>query len=151
MWCVLASLYESHRAAGLVLLSIPLAFVGVIGVLWLCDQPWTLGALAGCVLLGGIVVNNAVILLAALEQQRHMQRVARCTMQDIVRVTQERLRPILMTTATTVVGIVPLLLQPGESAGLWQPLALVVIAGVLVSTVSTCIVVPCAYYHAQAQ
>jgi len=94
------------------------------------------------VLLGGIVVNNAIILI-----DRANQLVAKRVrmMRAIVMASQNRLRPILMTTSTTILGLLPLALDRSESANLWSPMAITIIAGLMSSTILTLFVVPSVY------
>jgi hydrophobic/amphiphilic exporter-1 (mainly G- bacteria), HAE1 family len=96
----------------------------------------------GAIILGGIVVNNAIVLINAVNQRRGQGMAVREALIDAGKV---RVRPILMTTATTVLGLLPMAFGLGEGAALRQPLALAVIGGLVVATALTLIVVPVAY------
>jgi HAE1 family hydrophobic/amphiphilic exporter-1 len=96
----------------------------------------------GGIILGGIVVNNAIVLVDAVNQRRGRGLEV---LPAVVEASGLRLRPILMTTATTVLGLLPMALGLGEGAALRQPLALAVIGGLVVSTALTLLVIPCAY------
>jgi HAE1 family hydrophobic/amphiphilic exporter-1 len=125
-----------------ILLSVPLGIVGAILALLVTREPLSVLALIGGVMLTGIVVNNAIVLVDAINRRRREGQALRPAIVDAGR---ERLRPILMTTATTVLGLLPMALGLGEGAALRQPLALSIIGGLTVSTLLTLLVVPCAY------
>jgi len=123
--------------------SIPLAFVGVILTLFWTNTNLDVMVFLGSIILAGIVVNNAIVLLDYTEQL-----VGRgYSLHDaIVQASVVRLRPIFMTTLTTVLGLLPMLISHGEGSELRQPLALTVIAGLSSSTLLTLWVIPMAYY-----
>jgi len=136
---VLLAQFRSFRKVGIILLTVPLAATGVIPGLVLADQPFGFTSLLGVLALIGIVVNNAIILIDVVDMRRADGESIGDALAGGI---QERLRPILLTTVTTVVGLVPLLLT--EST-LWPPLASAMISGLVASTALTTWVVPAAY------
>ncbi|MEL6177870.1 MAG: efflux RND transporter permease subunit, partial [Myxococcota bacterium] len=136
---VLLAQFRSFRRVGMVLLTVPLAAAGVIPGLLLAGQPFGFMSLLGVFSLIGIVVNNAIILIDFIDQER----LAGVPMDDALKSAVEiRLRPILLTTTTTIIGLLPLLIS---SSTLWPPLASALISGLLGSTLLTVFVVPAAY------
>ena len=142
VYLVMASQFESLLHPFVILFSVPLAAVGVIVTLWLFDLRISLVVLIGVVLLAGIVVNNAIILVDYTNQLR---RRGLATADALRRAGHVRLRPILMTTTTTVLGLLPMALEFGEGSELRSPMALTVIGGLLSSSLLTLLVIPAAY------
>ena len=132
----------------MILSAAPLALIGVVGMLWATGTALSAPVMIGMVLLIGIVVNNAILLLEYIEIGRRDQDLS--PWDAIVQACQIRLRPILMTTSTTVLGMVPLAIGLGEGSEIMRPLALTVIGGLLVSMLLTLAVVPCLYLIADA-
>ncbi len=143
VWVVMAVQYESVTNPLVILVSIPLALVGVIMLLWITQTPLSAPALLGVILLAGIVVNNAILLVEYVEQIRQERNIS--AVDAVVEAGAIRLRPILMTTTTTVLGMLPLAIGIGEGTELMRPLALAVVGGLTISTLLTLIVIPCAY------
>lgn len=143
VFVVMAVQYESLSDPLAILFSIPMALIGVGLILWLTGTPWSAPVLLGLILLAGIVVNNAILLVQYVEIARREKGLP--VEQAVVEAGAVRLRPILMTTTTTVFGMLPLALGLGEGSELMQPLALAVVGGLTVSTLLTLVVVPCAY------
>jgi hydrophobe/amphiphile efflux-1 (HAE1) family protein len=143
VFVVMAVKYESLVNPLVILLTIPLSLAGVGLALWLTGTPQSAPVLLGVILLAGIVVNNAILLVEYIEQFRG-EGVA--TMEEaVVEAGKVRLRPILMTTLTTALGMTPLAMGIGEGSELMQPLAIAVVGGLTVSTLLTLFVVPSAY------
>ncbi len=142
VYAVMASTFESFMGPFVILLSIPLAFTGV--VLWLAatDTPVSVIVLIGTIVLAGIVVNNAIVLVDAIIQRR---RAGRELDDAIVEACASRLRPVLITATTTVLGLMPMALRMGDGAEIRRPLAGVVMAGLSSSTVLTLVVIPVVY------
>lgn len=143
VYMVLASQYESFKDPLVVMLSIPLASIGVIVILFLTDSTLNLQSGIGCIMLGGIVVNNAILLVdqtSKLYQQNHDIQAA------ILEAGRRRLRPILMTTLTTILALLPLAFGIGEGADAQAPLARSVIGGLIGSTLITLVLIPVVYY-----
>jgi hydrophobic/amphiphilic exporter-1 (mainly G- bacteria), HAE1 family len=142
VYLVMAATFESFVHPFVVLFSIPLALVGVVAGLFLTSTPVSVIALIGVVMLAGIVVNNAIVLIDKINQLRRdgFDKYA-----AVVRAGHVRLRPILMTTLTTVLGLLPMALSLGEGAELRAPLAITVSFGLALSTVLTLVVIPALY------
>ncbi|UCC71550.1 MAG: efflux RND transporter permease subunit [Gemmatimonadota bacterium] len=143
VFVVMAIQYESVSDPLAILFSIPLALVGVGLMLWITRLPLSAPVLLGVILLAGIVVNNAILLVQYVEIARREKGLP--VEQAVVEAGAVRLRPILMTTTTTVCGMLPLAIGLGEGSELMQPLAVAVVGGLTVSMLLTLLVVPCAY------
>jgi multidrug efflux pump subunit AcrB len=143
VFVVMALQYESLINPFVILLAIPLSLIGVGLALWITGTPLSAPVLLGVILLAGIVVNNAILLVEYVEEYR---RERGTPMEEaVIDAGVVRLRPILMTTLTTVFGMLPLALGIGEGSELMQPLAITVVGGLSVSTLLTLFVVPGAY------
>ncbi|MDD5449314.1 MAG: efflux RND transporter permease subunit [Candidatus Omnitrophica bacterium] len=142
VYMVLASLYESYTQPFIIMVSVPLAMVGITLSLWVTHTTVSMGVVIGIIMLGGIVVNNAIILI---DRANYLRANKQGAVKAIVSAGQSRLRPILMTTTTTVLGLLPMAIERSESAGLWSPLAITVIGGLTSSTILTLFVIPCIY------
>jgi hydrophobic/amphiphilic exporter-1 (mainly G- bacteria), HAE1 family len=142
VYMILAAKFESFIHPFTILLSVPLALIGAITALWFAGGGLNTMSLIGMVILVGIVVNDAIIKVDFINQARARGRALR---DAILEAGQARLRPILMTTATTVLGLTPMALGMGAGADLRAPLAIAVIGGLIVATGLTLIVIPVAY------
>ncbi|MDQ8184895.1 efflux RND transporter permease subunit [Pelagicoccus sp. SDUM812002] len=142
VYMVLACQYESLRDPTIVMVAVPMAAIGVIITLIITDTTMNLQSGIGCIMLGGIVVNNAILLVDQASQLRLEGTGARDAVAEAGR---RRLRPILMTTLTTVLGLLPLALGIGEGADAQAPLARAVIGGLVGSTVITLLLTPVVY------
>ncbi len=142
VFVVLATQYENLINPLIILLAIPLSLIGVGIALWMTDTDLSAPVLLGVILLSGIVVNNAILLVEYIEEYRGLGTPL---MRAVVDAGAVRLRPILMTTLTTLLGMLPLALGIGEGSELMQPLAIAVVGGLAVSTLLTLFVVPNAY------
>ncbi len=150
VYMVLACQYESLRNPLIVMLSVPLAVVGVLGMLFLTDTTLNLQSYIGCIMLGGIVVNNAILLVDQADQlRRHEMGVHGA----VVEAGRRRLRPILMTTATTILALLPLAFGIGEGADAQAPLARAVVGGLAASTLITLVLIPAVYalFHPETE
>lgn len=145
VFMVLACQYESLRDPLIVMVTVPMAAVGVILTLLLTQTTLNLQSGIGCVMLGGIVVNNAILLV---DQASRLLQEGMPVMNAIMESGRRRLRPILMTTLTTILGLMPLALGIGEGADAQAPLARAVVGGLLGSTIITLILTPVVYYFA---
>lgn len=145
VFMVLASLFESYHQPFIIMISVPLAAIGVVSLLTLAHNPVGIGVLIGCIMLAGIVVNNAIILVDRINRYRRDSTTARTVREAVLTACQDRLRPILMTTSTTVLGLLPMALDKSEAATLWSPLALTVIGGLISSTFLTLFILPSIY------
>jgi multidrug efflux pump subunit AcrB len=142
VFVVMATQYESLLNPLVILVAIPLSLVGVAIALRVTGTPLSAPVLLGVILLAGIVVNNAILLVEYVEEYRALGTPME---QAVVDAGAVRLRPILMTTLTTLLGMLPLALGMGDGAELMQPLAVAVVGGLSVSTLLTLFVVPSAY------
>ena len=143
VFVVMAVQYESFVNPFVIIMAIPLSLIGVCVILFLTRTPLSAPVLLGVILLAGIVVNNAILLVQYTEQGRREYGWTR--EQAVVEAGAVRLRPILMTTLTTVFGMTPLALGIGQGSELMQPLAIAVVGGMSISTLLTLLVVPSAY------
>jgi len=143
VYMVMASLYESLLYPFIVMFSVPLAAIGVILMLLLTETTFNVQTYIGCIMLGGIVVNNAILLVDHISLLR--RRDGMPLREAIEEAGRRRLRPILMTATTTMLALVPLALGLGEGGEAQAPLARAVIGGLLSSTLITLIFVPTVY------
>lgn len=142
VYMVMASLFESLVHPFTVMLSVPLAGVGVVVAFWGLGEPLSVMAYIGIIMLGGIAVNDAIILVDHINQLRSRRDSLR---QAVLDAAHDRLRPILMTSATTILALAPMAVGLGEGARLRAPMAIAVIAGLVSSTLMTLVVIPVAY------
>jgi HAE1 family hydrophobic/amphiphilic exporter-1 len=142
VYLVMASQFESLLHPFVILFTLPLGAIGAVGALALTGRSVDIVAMIGMVMLAGIVVNNAIVLIDAVNQLR---RDGMARAEALVQAGLTRMRPILMTTSTTVLGLIPMALGLGEGAELRAPLAITVIGGLSVATVLTLVVVPVIY------
>ncbi|MEM7433001.1 MAG: efflux RND transporter permease subunit [Pseudomonadota bacterium] len=142
VYLVMASQFESLIHPFVILFTIPLALVGAVLGLFVTGTTINIVALIGVIMLAGIVVNNAIVLVDLINQLRE-QGSDRTT--AIIEAGRARLRPILMTSLTTTLGLIPMALGFGEGAEVRAPMAVTVIGGLLVSTLLTLIVIPVVY------
>lgn len=142
VFMVTAALYESLRQPFVILLTLPLALIGVFWIFYLTRTPFDGSAYIGVILLGGVVVNNAIVLLDHINRLRPASVSWR---EAVVLACVERVRPILMTTATTVFGMLPLVLFVESKQGLWYSLALATIGGLSLSSILVLTVTPALY------
>jgi multidrug efflux pump subunit AcrB len=139
---VLAVQYESLRNPLVIMLSAPFAVIGVFfGLNW-ADLPLSMPVWLGLIMLSGIVVNNAIVLVEYIALRRD---AGVATNEAIILASRLRLRPILMTTLTTVAGMLPLALALGEGSEMLQPLAVTLVSGLLFSTLVTLLLIPMVY------
>jgi len=143
VYMVMACLYESLRDPFVVMFSVPLAVIGVILVLFLTGTTFNIQSFIGCIMLGGIVVNNAILLVDHTNLLR--RRDGMPMYEAIEEAGRRRLRPILMTALTTIMGLLPLALGFGEGGEAQAPMARAVIGGLLSSTLITLVFVPTVY------
>lgn len=142
VFIVMAAQFESMTYPFIIMFSIPFAFSGVILALFLSDTPLSVMSMLGGIMLIGIVVKNGIVLIdyILLCRERGMGII-----RSVITAGRSRLRPVLMTTLTTILGMVPMAVGQGVGAEMWRPLGVAVIGGLTVSTVLTLILVPVAY------
>lgn len=143
VYMVMAGQFESFRDPLVVLFSIPMGLIGIVLTMILTGTIFSMQAFIGCIMLAGIVVNNAILLVDYTNQLRRNEDMP---LDEAIRVSgSRRLRPILMTTLTTVLGLMPLSFGLGEGGETQAPLARVVIGGLLSSTLITLVLIPVIY------
>jgi HAE1 family hydrophobic/amphiphilic exporter-1 len=143
VFMVLAAQFESIIQPFVIMLTIPLAGVGTILTFFILGKTLNMMAYIGIIMLGGIAVNNAIILIDRINQLREDGMGKK---DAIVLAGSQRIRPILMTSLTTILALLPLTIGIGESASLRAPMALAVSGGLVSSTILTLVVIPCVYY-----
>jgi HAE1 family hydrophobic/amphiphilic exporter-1 len=139
---VLAAQFESLLHPFTILLTIPFAVVGSILAIFILGMQLIMMGYIGIILLGVIAVNNSIMIVDCINQNRQNGMPLRDAILDAA---ERRLRPIMMTTSTTILGLLPLTLGFGESAALRAPIAIAVIGGMITSTLLTLVIIPCYY------
>ena len=142
VYIVMASQFESFSKPAIIMMSVPFAITGVILALWTTGTSLDMIGALGCVMLVGIVVKNGIVLVDYI----NLMRDRGYELNEAIALSgASRLRPVLMTAFTTLLGMLPMALSNGEGSEMWRPLGIVVIGGLLVSTLVTLIVVPVLY------
>lgn len=142
VYIVMASQFESFIHPLVIMFTIPLALIGVIIVLFVTGVPLSVVAFLGMIMLAGIVVNNAIVLVDYIN---HLRGTGLSKIEAIVQAGEVRLRPILMTTSTTVLGLLPMAVGLGDGAEIRTPMAITVVAGLISSTLLTLVIIPTVY------
>ena len=142
VYMVLASQFESLIHPFTILLTIPLAGVGAVLIFLIMGKSLNIMALIGIIMLVGIAVNDSIILVDAINQ---LKRTGMARVEAIIEAGKRRIRPIIMTSMTTILALLPLTFGFGEGSELRSPMALAVIGGLITSTLLTLIVIPCVY------
>ena len=142
VYIVMASQFESFLHPFVIMFSIPLALIGVIAALFAIGIPLSVVVFLGIIMLAGIVVNNAIVLVDYIN---HLRRSGLSKIEAIAQAGEVRLRPILMTTSTTVLGLLPMALGLGDGAEIRTPMAITVVAGLISSTLLTLVIIPTVY------
>jgi len=142
VYVIMASQFESLVYPLIIMVSIPLAFLGTFATLDLLGIHLSIIVFLGMIMLAGIVVNNAIVLVDYINT---LKRGGQSLEDAVVNAGRARLRPILMTTITTALGLGPMALGLGDGAELRTPLAIAVISGLVVSTVLTLVIIPTLY------
>jgi len=142
VYAVMAAQFESFLDPFIIMFAIPFAVTGVFLAFLITQKPLSIMGYVGLIMLTGIVVNNAIVLV---DYTNILRRRGKGLYDAIMEAGQRRLRPVLMTTITTVLGLLPLAISKAEGAELWSPLGISVIGGLLFSTVVTLILVPVLY------
>jgi len=145
IYMVMASQYESLKDPFIVMFSVPLAVIGVVLMLFLTGTTFNIQSYIGCIMLGGIVVNNAILLVDTTNLLRRRDGMpVRAAIEEAGR---RRLRPILMTASATILGLLPMAVGLGEGGEVQAPLARAVVGGLLSSTLITLVFVPVVYSY----
>jgi HAE1 family hydrophobic/amphiphilic exporter-1 len=139
----MAAQFESWSDPTIIMLvSIPFTFTGIILALWLTGVDLNIMSLLGGVMLIGIVVKNGIVLIDYIHMLRER---GQSVVQAVVNSAKSRLRPVLMTTLTTILGMVPMAIGTGQGSEMWRPLGISIIGGLTIATVMTLVVVPSVY------
>lgn len=142
VYIVMATQFESLKYPFIIMFTIPFAFTGVFLALWMSSTPLSLIALIGGIMLVGIVTKNGIVMVDYMNLlMERGENVANA----VIKGGKSRLRPVLMTSFTTVLGMVPMALGGGEGSEIWQPMGIAVIGGLTFSTILTLFVVPVLY------
>jgi len=142
VYMVLASQFESLLHPFTILLTIPLALVGSILIFVITGMTINIMGVIGIIMLAGIAVNNSIILVGRINQLKETMSLS----DAIVYAGQQRIRPIIMTSLTTILALLPMSFNIGEGAALRSSLAMAVIGGLVTSTIMSLVVIPCVYY-----
>ena len=142
VYIVMAAQFESFLHPFIIMLSIPFAFTGVILALLLTNTTLSIVAALGAIMLVGIVTKNGIVLIDFINLMR--ERGVRLY-DAIAQACRSRLRPVLMTSLTTILGMVPMAISAGEGSETWRPMGIAVIGGMVFSTIITMIIVPAVY------
>jgi HAE1 family hydrophobic/amphiphilic exporter-1 len=146
VYMIMAAQFESLWQPFIIMFCLPLSLIGVAFALWAWSTPLSVVVILGIILLGGIVVNNGIILIDFINQLRKEGQTLR---EATVIAGKTRLRPILMTAFSSAIGLVPLAMGIGEGAELQAPMARAVMGGILIATFLTLVVVPSVYIGAE--
>ena len=139
---ILVLQFNSFRQTLIVLMTVPLSFIGVVAGMAICNFPFSLASFIGLVSLTGIVVNDAIVVVDFINQSR---RRGLPLQEAIIEAGRNRLRPVLLTTVTTVGGLLPLMLNLTGGAEFWQPLTGAIVFGLIFATAQTLVVIPVCY------
>ena len=143
VYMVMASQFESLLHPFTILLTIPLALVGAILLFFITGTTINIMGVIGIIMLCGIAVNNSIILVDRINQIKdNYDRLS----DAIITAAGQRIRPILMTSLTTILSLLPMAIAFGEGASLRAPMAIAVIGGLVTSTLLSLVVIPCVYY-----
>lgn len=142
VYVVMASQFESFAKPFIIMMAVPFAFSGVIWALLITNTSLDMIGALGCIMLVGIVVKNGIVLVDYINLMRDRGH----ELNEAIAISgQSRLRPVLMTAMTTILGMLPMALATSDGSEMWVPMGIVVIGGLLVSTLVTLIVVPVLY------
>lgn len=143
VFIVMAAQFESWSDPFIIMLiSIPFTFTGIVLALWITHCDLNIMSMLGAIMLIGIVVKNGIVLIDYIHLLRER---GESVIQAVVHAGRSRLRPVLMTTLTTILGMLPMALGTGQGSEMWQPMGISIIGGLLVSTAMTLVVVPSVY------
>ena len=142
VYIVMATQFESLVYPFIIMFSVPFAVSGVFIALWVTGTPLSLIALIGAIMLVGIVTKNGIVLVDYMNLL--VERGTKVS-DAVIAGGKSRLRPVLMTSLTTILGMVPMSLGLGEGSEIWQPMGIAVVGGLLVSTLITLFIIPSLY------
>jgi len=142
VFIVMAAQFESLTYPFIIMFSLPFAFSGVLMALFFTNSTLSVMSLLGAIMLIGIVVKNGIVLIDYITLCRER---GQSVLHSVVTAGKSRLRPVLMTTATTVLGMIPMAVGGGQGSEMWSPMAIAVIGGLTVSTILTLVLIPTLY------
>lgn len=142
IYIILGTQFKSYLQPVLILFAIPFAFVGVILFLFVSGTPFSTTVLYAGVALAGIAVNDSIVLISFIND---LKKQGRSTAEAVIESASTRLRPILLTSLTTIAGLTPIALGLGGKSLIWGPMASTIIFGLLFSTITALIIIPCMY------
>ncbi len=142
IYIILSAIFENFLYPFIIIFTIPLAIASVFLTFFITHTPLNIAVYIGLLMLSGIVVNNSIILI---DQTNRLLEKNMSIKNALISAASSRLRPILMTSLTTILGLLPVLLNKGEGSNLWHPLALTVISGLFFATLLTLFVIPAFY------
>ena len=142
VYIVMASQFESFTYPGIIMTSIMFAFSGIVLILWITGTNLNIMSMIGAIMLIGIVVKNGIVLIDYISLNRERGMSIR---RSVIDGGHSRLRPVLMTSLTTILGMVPMAIGSGEGSEMWRPMGIAVIGGLTFSTVLTLLFVPTMY------
>lgn len=142
VYMVLSSQYESLLYPFVILLTIPFGLVGAVMIFLITGIPLNIMGVIGIIMLAGIAINNSILLVARINQLKTTMELT----EAIVQAGQQRIRPIIMTTLTTILVLLPMTFGFGEGASMRSSMAVAVIGGLVTSTLMSLVVIPCVYY-----
>ncbi|MBR1402647.1 MAG: efflux RND transporter permease subunit [Treponema sp.] len=143
VFAVMASQFESLKDPFIIYFTIPLSFIGVALIYWMVGQSLSMMSILGVLMLVGVIVNNGIVLVDAAN---NLRKNGMSLEEACVEAAKSRLRPILMSTLTTIISLVPMALFPSEGAAMIQPINLTVLGGLGFGTVMTLFIMPAVYY-----
>ncbi len=146
VYMVMASQFESFVQPFIIMFTVPLSLIGIAGALYLTETPVSVVVMLGVIMLGGIVVNNGIVLIEFINLMRSQGYSA---LEAAFLASRIRLRPIMMSALTTIIGLIPLALGLEEGSELRSPMAITVMGGLLTSTFLTLVIVPIIYYYVE--
>lgn len=142
VYMVLASQYESLLHPFTILLTIPFGLVGAVMIFLITGNPLNIMGVIGIIMLAGIAINNSILLVGRINQLKATMDLT----EAIVQAGQQRIRPIIMTSLTTILVLLPMTFSFGEGAAMRSSMAIAVIGGLVTSTLMSLVVIPCVYY-----
>ncbi len=142
VYIVMAAQFESLTYPGIIMTSLLFAFSGVFIILWITGHTLNVMSMIGAIMLIGIVVKNGIVLIdyIILDRERGMS-----IRRAVIHAGKSRLRPVVMTTLTTILGMVPMAVGSGQGSEMWKPMGVAVIGGLTFSTILTLLFVPVLY------
>ena len=142
VYIVMAAQFESYTYPAIIMTSLMFAFSGVFIILWLSGHTLNVMSMIGAIMLIGIVVKNGIVLIDYITLNRERGMSIR---RAVILGGESRLRPVVMTTLTTILGMVPMAIGTGQGAEMWRPMGTAVIGGLTFSTILTLLFVPMLY------